>query len=184
MSDSPPTHRPLRSRWLSNLGLAALIVISLLLAGLWVRSHTRGDYVEYYHRGVDGVDWMIGVHAIDGMLAGGYVKHVPPPPEASRETGFHHTTNASAGRWPGIKRVLGVEYWDVSAPTRQLRAVGVGIPLWGLMLLALIPWAAWWRRHARWCERRRRTENGLCLACGYDLRGSEALCPECGLARA
>ena len=31
-------------------------------------------------------------------------------------------------------------------------------------------------------RRRKRKKLGLCLKCGYDLRGSKELCPECGMA--
>jgi len=37
------------------------------------------------------------------------------------------------------------------------------------------------RRRAR--VRRRRIARGLCLACGYDLRGADGVCPECGSER-
>lgn len=30
------------------------------------------------------------------------------------------------------------------------------------------------------CRRRMRRKRGLCVKCGYDLRGSKARCPECG----
>lgn len=42
---------------------------------------------------------------------------------------------------------------------------------WPLLTLAL----------ARPLRRRRRMRRGLCVGCGYDLRGSTGPCPECGL---
>ena len=36
---------------------------------------------------------------------------------------------------------------------------------------------------ARWRRRRGRVKRGLCVVCGYDLRGSAGTCPECGTAR-
>jgi hypothetical protein len=53
----------------------------------------------------------------------------------------------------------------------------VAVPYWSLLaLMAVLP-ALWCRR--RWV-RDRRQKMGLCLACGYDLRGSPDRCPECG----
>jgi predicted amidophosphoribosyltransferase len=34
--------------------------------------------------------------------------------------------------------------------------------------------------YCRETEQLRRLQNGLCLYCGYDLRGSSERCPECG----
>jgi hypothetical protein len=53
----------------------------------------------------------------------------------------------------------------------------IRIPFWFLELLAalvLVPPAA---KRIRRTHRRRR---GLCVQCGYDLRGITAICPECG----
>jgi hypothetical protein len=57
----------------------------------------------------------------------------------------------------------------------------VFVPHWMPLALFAIPPLAWgslrWRRSA---VRRRRTRQGECLACGYDLRASSGRCPECG----
>lgn len=44
-------------------------------------------------------------------------------------------------------------------------------------LLVLTPVVLW-----RWWRLRRRLKHGRCAACGYDLGGSDGVCPECGLA--
>jgi hypothetical protein len=58
------------------------------------------------------------------------------------------------------------------------------VPFWTLALPpALLP--AWWvilRRHSKRVARRQRL--GLCSQCGYDLRATPGLCPECGAAPA
>jgi hypothetical protein len=57
----------------------------------------------------------------------------------------------------------------------------IAVPFWMLMLVLAAPFACWTilpLRRARRSLRRRRL--GLCAACGYDLRGSQSRCPECG----
>jgi hypothetical protein len=62
----------------------------------------------------------------------------------------------------------------------------VGVPWWLAVLLTAVPPATWllWFRGSH--LRRRRLAHGLCVACGYDLRGTipagGAACPECGAA--
>ena len=59
----------------------------------------------------------------------------------------------------------------------QLRSV----PYWQPTLALALPpplWFALWARRSTRLRRRRRS--GLCVACGYDLRGSPDRCPECG----
>ncbi len=55
---------------------------------------------------------------------------------------------------------------------------GLEIPLWMPTLLFGL-WPAWLLLPFH--RRRKRKNLGLCLKCGYDLRGSEGRCPECGM---
>ncbi|MCL4196578.1 MAG: hypothetical protein KJZ69_03720 [Phycisphaerales bacterium] len=53
-------------------------------------------------------------------------------------------------------------------------ALYVYVPVWTLVLLAGLPTASVWYRD-------RRRAPGLCIKCGYDLRGNTSgVCPECG----
>jgi len=54
---------------------------------------------------------------------------------------------------------------------------GVWVPYWAIIMAAAAFPA---RRLYLWAKKRRRRELGRCIACGYDLRGSNEKCPECG----
>ena len=57
------------------------------------------------------------------------------------------------------------------------RETSVVFALWiPTLIFALLPAYALLPHH----RRRKRRKLGLCLKCGYDLRGSEERCPECG----
>jgi predicted amidophosphoribosyltransferase len=58
----------------------------------------------------------------------------------------------------------------------------VVLPHWAASLLFLLAATPFLARVRRAWRRRRRLRDHLCLLCGYDLRASESLCPECGTA--
>jgi len=53
----------------------------------------------------------------------------------------------------------------------------IGFPHWLFLPLGFWPIATWTRRKA---QLRKRKRQNRCLTCGYDLRGAEVRCPECG----
>lgn len=69
-------------------------------------------------------------------------------------------------------------HWPIESPWTRVWALT--IPYWAVAVLAWLPPLPFiWR--AAWSRRRRR--RGRCMWCGYDLRSSGAICPECGRQR-
>jgi hypothetical protein len=56
----------------------------------------------------------------------------------------------------------------------------VRLPCWFVLSLSATPAALWLIRSRRMRRDRWRRENGLCPACGYDIRATPGRCPECG----
>lgn len=76
---------------------------------------------------------------------------------------------------------FGVRRWQQTVtaygPAYTNYYLGASIPFWLLAVLCGVGPALHARRQR---VRRRRRAGGLCLACGYDLRGTPEQCPECG----
>ena len=69
---------------------------------------------------------------------------------------------------------------------RMLPALRQAIPLWALLIAVIalcgLPALFSTARHDRRDQRLYRIANGLCVKCGYDLRGNPDVCPGCGAA--
>ncbi|MBK7403236.1 MAG: hypothetical protein IPJ41_01045 [Phycisphaerales bacterium] len=92
-------------------------------------------------------------------------------------------SNLSPASWDSIRR-----WSDVSAADKHTTRVlwgGFAHDLFALAVLAALlysfaGWKAWFTARP-WSRTARRRRRGLCMACGYDLRGIESgVCPECG----
>ena len=74
--------------------------------------------------------------------------------------------------------VFGRAYWQVLSSSPELKMLLLHVPItYFAVVFAIYPTLAFIRGPLRHHRRRKR---GLCVTCGYDLRGSPGRCPECG----
>jgi predicted RNA-binding Zn-ribbon protein involved in translation (DUF1610 family) len=96
--------------------------------------------------------------------------------------GFDSYPMGAGGEVPGENpQWLGFGGGPFSSPGTSHRVYTIWVPVWFLVLALALP-------GARWIVRRRvavrRVREGLCVGCGYDLRGAaHDRCPECGSTR-
>ena len=117
----------------------------------------------------------------------------PPIPPRSRNTdgtleGFSSTLTMRAQWQPPAHRLLGFgwAYFEFDpkplliSESQLIRTYSLHVPYWFLLLASgILPAKSGWH----WRQRRRRMRNGLCLACGYDLRSTPDRCPSAGRRR-
>jgi hypothetical protein len=146
----------------------------------------RPDAVGFLHRDYDvPARTLRTIHltASEGGLWFDWAYHPVPAPGAHREWGNlmrdhpHWWERFGApGGYTADETWLGF-YGHVGANGNRTWYFIVRLPYWFVASAgALIPAVAL-RRRLRTSRRRRR---GLCVHCGYDLRGSSDRCPECG----
>ena len=79
--------------------------------------------------------------------------------------------------WGPRWRLGGFNFGAQSSTSPRWRYESKVVPYW--LLFLVLAWPVYRRLRRAWILRRRR-KNGLCLYCGYDLRASPEICPECG----
>ena len=154
-------------RRLSNLASALSLLLCLGSGVLWLRSWRVGDAFWIttasadYSGLVGGGRVWVARHAGRGTRSFSHASVRPPPHPATPDDapgrlGFFYDDRTSADG--GARLSLVFPIWSAALPAAVLPA---------LRLIALL-------------RTRRRRATGRCARCGYDLRATPDLCPECG----
>ena len=163
-------------------------VLSLALCGalvfLWGRSTTGADHVFYGvcrdDRNVQRISLYSGVSRAGSI--GLWVCRYPKPAEQQGPAHFWNWSEADRdnGVFPPLNRFgFAVGILDRSSATKRQMDYVAMVPYW---LLVALTAAAPFRALVRFRRRCTRACRGLCVSCGYDLRGTPGRCPECGAA--
>jgi hypothetical protein len=186
-------------RWLFNIVCLLILLLWLLTIGLWGRTYFVADQflVHRFENVPEGTYWTY--YVIDSAMDGiGFnrVKQALPWDGARAEAHvrrnwaqFHITKPAPhrnfnfgpSKRYCGIQ-VCHIAYYDHSPIPNGPRMIGhhVVVPFWELLLAITLVGSPFW---LYWYRTRSRYKRGHCPHCGYDLRASGDICPECGQAR-
>ena len=133
--------------------LTILSLIGLLLSvGLWGVSYWQ---VVWGNRALD-----VFIAARNGVLSFGTLG------------GTYYIGEFRAIGWKGLQ----TDWWPDWFVISKSGTLFIRLPLWIPVLCFRFPLYLALPFH----RRRKRKKLGLCLKCGYDLRGSEKRCPECG----
>jgi hypothetical protein len=162
--------------------LAALSLLLLVAAaGFWARSHWRSDYYKPTSR-------RLCVFTQPGALWFTFASrpYNTRPGYASEQatSGFDRQNRSWApDARPSTNGYAGYSYrgggfacfWFTQTNyTPPCRFTYVGVPMWSIVIFAALAPALWLR------SRRAAPLPGHCKQCGYDLRATPELCPECG----
>lgn len=161
--------------------LTIFSLIGLLLSiGLWGASYFNVTYLaipvkSLLHLTEGRLGWMPYAKAefpVDAYGREAVVLKMYPPSSVGV---YKHALINQKRRWycegyRGLKTRFG--------PSARSAPMMLWIPLWipGLIFGVILFLCSPVRHH----RRRKRKKLGLCLKCGYDLRGSKEQCPECG----
>jgi len=150
----------------STLRIAALLCAPLFLCGVVVsiRSHWRPTEIAFH---VQSTGWRFTADE-----AGFYLTQYPVLRPWSAPL-IPRTFNRSARiRFAYVRHIAG------PAIARMLH-----VPYWPFWMIITPPIVGWLRALEKLKLRATRARQNLCLLCGYDLRATPEICPECGTGR-
>src|SRR6266550_5914103 len=152
---------------LRSLALLLPILLLGLVLLLWARSYLPDQTHFRSHQG----------RMLIFFVTGGYVLWFDPSSAqySGSETAVEYCRRVAQVQSLPMLRLGGFEWTDLNF--KSSFPGFVAIPYWFIatVLGALSPWAILRRR-----SQRDHFLPGHCHACGYDLRGSNGKCPECG----
>jgi len=178
--------------------LSLLLAISFLV--IWIRSHYVEDYceirekskpavgdgkVEAHSRRItfDSTNGVLRISSADQSLGRYTTKQAEIYRESRNVSWSHLKPHAEPNKWlrtgpEGRLNRLGFCYWRGQQPGRNIMIMRVvGFPWWApTLLFSLLPLTTLFFIFLR----RRRRKINTCPTCGYDLRATPDLCPECG----
>lgn len=172
------------------LSTASLLACAFLLL-LWYRSHHGSDWITYssgngvYHEYVT-LPGQFRYTRVTGYPSAQKLEWRSDPfpplrPVFGQQPVYRTWAIVGVGFDGGARRInspgaaAGI-YAPVTV-SYQITAVPFAVPAFVAGVVGLLPWIRRRRRH-RMLESRAR--QGLCPACGYDVRESRGRCPECG----
>jgi hypothetical protein len=172
----------------------ALTVLSLILSMgivvVWVRSYYVADYVTQIRAKTPDVTDSSAIRVGRGgvLIAFGQSEDAKRGISRTETPQRWHWLQLPNPRYPDVRSErsfghFGLRWGKLTDVMIYLAGWWAVVPLWMpatlLILVPAIRITAWVQR--RWRIRKRRLL-GHCLVCGYDLRETPEMCPECGTA--
>lgn len=164
-------------RILVNVGTLASFVVCAAAVVFWGRGCWFYDrYAAHVHERTQ-----VAVYSLEGAFGVTVSTTEPGGRLQSAEDGvysFRLRDDDWPGGWPLGRFYRHSSSWG-NGSDPGLNSDDFEAPSWLCVGLSGAPAVVWWARRRR---RVRRSREGCCVGCGYDLRATLGRCPECGMA--